>query len=62
MAHIGWVPHEEGWKSAGQNFSWDEAELQAKWDSAMHLCKEVATKRPDFQTGLATHAYRDLLL
>eukprot|EP00971_Amphidinium_carterae_P137256 2719583-Amphidinium_carterae.1 len=31
---LGWLAAEGGWISNGQWFSWDEAALRAKWDSA----------------------------
>eukprot|EP00971_Amphidinium_carterae_P191710 3804035-Amphidinium_carterae.2 len=34
---LGWVPDEGGWRSQGQLFSWDEAVLKAKWDSARYF-------------------------
>eukprot|EP00971_Amphidinium_carterae_P036590 719341-Amphidinium_carterae.1 len=62
---LGWLPARGGWISNGQWFSWDEATLRAKWDSAQVLCAEVARTRPDFEglaPGLSTSAYRQLKL
>eukprot|EP00971_Amphidinium_carterae_P305767 6076735-Amphidinium_carterae.1 len=62
---LGWLAVEGGWISNGQRFSWDEAVLRAKWDSAQVLCAEVARTRPDFEgldLGLSTAAYRQLEL
>eukprot|EP00971_Amphidinium_carterae_P085617 1694327-Amphidinium_carterae.3 len=62
---LGWLAAEGGWISNGQWFSWDEATLRAKWDSAQVLCAEVARTRPDFDglaPGLSTAAYRQLKL
>eukprot|EP00971_Amphidinium_carterae_P119902 2374866-Amphidinium_carterae.1 len=49
---LGWFPALGGWTCEGQWFSWDEATLRAKWDSAQVLCAKVARTRPDFE-GLA---------
>eukprot|EP00971_Amphidinium_carterae_P088991 1761322-Amphidinium_carterae.1 len=46
------VPDVGGWRSQGQLYSWDEATLRAKWDSAQALCAQVASTRLDF-AGLA---------
>eukprot|EP00971_Amphidinium_carterae_P216323 4293950-Amphidinium_carterae.1 len=54
-----------GWTCNGQWFSWDEATLRAKWDSAEVLCAEVARTRKAFEglaAGLSTSAYRQLKL
>eukprot|EP00971_Amphidinium_carterae_P132663 2627395-Amphidinium_carterae.1 len=45
---LGWLAAEGGWISNRQWFSWDEATLRAKWDSAQVLCAEVARTRPDW--------------
>eukprot|EP00971_Amphidinium_carterae_P090731 1796037-Amphidinium_carterae.1 len=38
---LGWTPAlVGGWTCNGQWFSWDEATLRAKWDSAQVLCAE----------------------
>eukprot|EP00971_Amphidinium_carterae_P182038 3612615-Amphidinium_carterae.1 len=42
---LGWLPALGGWTCYGQWFSWDEATLRAKWDSAQVLCAEVARTR-----------------
>eukprot|EP00971_Amphidinium_carterae_P029589 582151-Amphidinium_carterae.1 len=62
---LGCVPAHGGWTCNGQRFSWDEATLRAKWDSAQVLCAEVARTRKDFEglaAGLSTSAYRQLRL
>eukprot|EP00971_Amphidinium_carterae_P095439 1888284-Amphidinium_carterae.1 len=62
---LGWLPALGGWTCQGQWFSWDEATLRAKWDSAQALCAEVARTRPDFEglaLGLSTFTYRQLKL
>eukprot|EP00971_Amphidinium_carterae_P165957 3289420-Amphidinium_carterae.1 len=62
---LGWLPALGGWTCNGQWFSWDEATLRAKWDSAQVLCAEVARNRPDCEglaLGLSTSAYRQLKL
>eukprot|EP00971_Amphidinium_carterae_P000449 9356-Amphidinium_carterae.1 len=41
---LGWVPDVGGWNSKGQWFSWDEAALRAKWDSAQALCAQVTLR------------------
>eukprot|EP00971_Amphidinium_carterae_P293932 5835445-Amphidinium_carterae.1 len=59
----GWVPHPQGWQSGEQTFTWHEADLKIKWDSARALLADVTTKRPDFaglETGLSTQAVRHL--
>eukprot|EP00971_Amphidinium_carterae_P065867 1305311-Amphidinium_carterae.1 len=57
---LGWLPAVGGWTCQGQWFSWDEATLRAKWDSAQVLCAEVASNRKDFEglaSGLSTSTY-----
>eukprot|EP00971_Amphidinium_carterae_P129292 2560833-Amphidinium_carterae.1 len=67
LSTVSWLPADGGWTCNGQWFSWDEATLRAKWDSAQVLCAEVARTRPDFDfeglaLGLSTSAYRQLKL
>eukprot|EP00971_Amphidinium_carterae_P077850 1539912-Amphidinium_carterae.2 len=50
---LGWIPALGVWTCNGQWFSWDEATLRAKWDSAQALCAEVARTRPDFRAWLS---------
>eukprot|EP00971_Amphidinium_carterae_P078878 1560642-Amphidinium_carterae.2 len=45
-------------QSREQTFTWHEADLKIKWDSARALLADVTTKRPD--TGLSTQALRHL--
>eukprot|EP00971_Amphidinium_carterae_P276285 5482673-Amphidinium_carterae.1 len=45
---VGWVPQPGGWQSEGQYFTWHEADLKVKWDSAKALLTEVTQKRLDF--------------
>eukprot|EP00971_Amphidinium_carterae_P319362 6347297-Amphidinium_carterae.4 len=49
---LGWVPAHGGWTCNGQWFSWDEATLRAKWDSAQVLCAEVARSRKTLRAWL----------
>eukprot|EP00971_Amphidinium_carterae_P302329 6007427-Amphidinium_carterae.1 len=56
-ARLNWTPTPAGWRQGDQHFSWADADYKVKWDSALHLCKGVADRLPDFQgldSGLAT--------
>eukprot|EP00971_Amphidinium_carterae_P191718 3804126-Amphidinium_carterae.1 len=58
---VGWVPQPGGWHCDGQVFTWHEADIKIKWDSAKAVLTEVEQKRHEFagmETGLSTQALR----